>query len=100
MFGRHFRMQLKINSAGELTRINENEIIPILGRPKVFLEETFSIASERSEAIANSFWDTRKDAEVYNGAGYSEVLRVVGTPIVKTFEFAISTLPKAAAKKT
>jgi hypothetical protein len=103
MFGRQVTMKLKVNSAEELTRIADNEIIPILLKQKGFRDETTFIAPERLEAIANSFWDTKEDAETYNGSGYPEVLKILsnvieGTPTVKTFEFANSTFHKAAAK--
>lgn len=104
MFGRQVTMKLKVNSATELNRIADNEIIPILRKQKGFRDETTMVAPERSEAIANSFWDTREDAEAYNRTGYPEVLKTLssvieGTPTVKTFEFANSTFHKAAAAK-
>ena len=101
MFGRQVTMKLKPNSAPELTRIAENQIIPILRKQKGFRDETTFIAPDRSEAIANSFWDTKEDAEQYNRTGYPEVLKTLsnvidGTPTVKTFEFANSTFHKTA----
>jgi hypothetical protein len=104
MFGRQVTLKLKANSAKELTRLNDNEIIPMLRKQKGFRDETTFIAPERSEAIANSFWDTKEDAEAYNRSGYAEVLKTLssvldGTPTVKTFELANSTFHKAAAAK-
>jgi hypothetical protein len=104
MFGRQVTMKLKANSATEFTRITDDKVIPILRRQKGFLHETSFIAPERSEAIANSFWDTREDAEAYNRTGYPEVLKTLlnvidGAPTVKNFEFANSTFQKAAAAK-
>src|SRR5438445_13832114 len=103
MFGRQITMKLKANSAKELTRINENEIIPMLRKQKGFRVETTFIARERSEAVANSFWDSKEDAEAYSRAGYPEVLKTLsivieGTPTIKTFEFDNSTLHQDAAK--
>jgi hypothetical protein len=104
MFGRQVTIKLKANSAPEFTRIADNEIIPILRKQKGFRDETTFISPEGSEAIANSFWDTREDAEAYNRAGYPEVLKTLssvldGTPTVKTFEFANSTFHKAATAR-
>jgi heme-degrading monooxygenase HmoA len=104
MFGRQVTMKLKANSAAELTRIANKEIIPMLRKQKGFRDETTLIAPERSEAIANSFWDTKEDAEAYNRSSYAEVLKTLssvldGTPTVKTFEFANSTFHTAAAAK-
>ena len=104
MFGRHIFMKLKMDSAGELSRINEDEIIPILRKQKGFLDETLFIAAERSEALANSLWETKEDAEAYSRTAYAEELKIlsnvaVGTPIVETFEFVSSALKSAALKK-
>ena len=54
MFGRQVTLKLKANSATELKRIAEAEILPILRKQKGFRDETTLIAPERSEAIANS----------------------------------------------
>ncbi len=104
MFGRQVTLKLKANSATELNRIAADEILPILRKQKGFRDETTLIAPERSEAIANSFWDTKADAEAYDHTAYAEVLKTLskvieGTPTVKNFEFASSTLQQAAASK-
>ena len=104
MFGRQVTLKLKANSATELNRIAANEILPILRKQKGFRDETIFIAPERSEAIVNSFWDTKADADVYSHTAYPEVLKTLasvidGTPTVKTFEFASSTLQPVAASK-
>jgi len=104
MFGRQVTLKLKVNSATELTRINEAEILPILRRQKGFRDETTLISPERSEAIANSFWDTKADAAAYENTAYAEVLKTLsnvidGTPTVKTFEFASSTRQPVAGSK-
>jgi heme-degrading monooxygenase HmoA len=103
MFTRHVTMKLKTNSAPEFTRIIENEIIPLLRKQKGFRDEITFVAPERSEAVANSFWDTKEDAEAYNRTGYQEVLKTLskavnGTPTVEIFEVANSTFHKIAAK--
>ncbi len=103
MFTRHVTMKLRANSAAEFTQLIENEIIPLLRKQQGFHDEITFVAPERSEAIANSFWDTKEDAEAYNRAGYQEVLKtlskaVEGTPKVETFEVANSTFHKIAAQ--
>ena len=105
MFTRHVVMQLKPKTAPEFTRLIEKEVIPMLRKQKGFRDETTLIAPERSEAIANSFWDTKADAEAYDHTAYAEVLKTLsnvidGTPTVKTFEFANSTFHQAAASKS
>jgi hypothetical protein len=104
MFGRQVTLKLKANSATELNRIAEDEILPILRKQKGFRDETTLIAPERLEAIANSFWDTKADAEAYDHTAYAEVLKTLsnvidGTPTVKNFEFASSTRQPVAASK-
>ncbi len=104
MFGRQVTLKIKADSATEFTRIAENEIIPILRKQKGFRDETTFIAPDRLEAVANSFWDTKADAEAYNLTGYPEVLKTLsnvidGTPTVKNFEFANSTLNRGVAAK-
>lgn len=104
MFGRQVTLKLKPNSATELNRIAEAEILPILRKQKGFRDETTFIAPERSEAIVNSFWDTKADADAYNHTAYPEVLKTLssvidGEPTVKSFEFASSTLQQVATSK-
>jgi len=104
MFGRQVTFKLKTDSASELTRIGDAEILPILRKQKGFRDETTLIAPERLEAIANSFWDTKADAEAYDRTAYADVLKTLsnvidGTPTVKTFEFANSTFRHVAASK-
>ena len=104
MFGRQVTLKLKANSAAELTRIADAEILPILRKQKGFRDEITFIAPERLEAIANSFWDTKADAEAYDRTAYPEVLKALsnvidGTPTVKTFEFAHSTLRQTAVSR-
>ncbi len=104
MFGRQVTFKLKANSATELNRITDAEVLPILRRQKGFRDETTFVSAERAEVIANSFWDTKADADAYNSTAYPEVLKTLsnvidGTPTVKTFEFARSTSQKVAASK-
>ena len=103
MFARHVTMKLKANSAAEFPRIIENEILPLLRKQKGFRDEITFVAPERSEAVGNSFWDTKEEAEAYSRTGYPEVLKalsevVEGTPKVETFEVANSTFHNVAAK--
>jgi heme-degrading monooxygenase HmoA len=103
MFTRHVTMKLKADSAAELTRAIEKEIIPLLRAQNGFRDEITLIAPERLEAVAISFWDTKEAADAYSRTGYAGVLKalsnvVEGSPEVKSFELANSTLHKAAAK--
>jgi hypothetical protein len=104
MFGRQVTLKLKTNSAAELTRIADTEILPILRKQHGFRDETTFIAPERMEAVASSFWDTKADAEAYDRTAYADVLKTLsnvidGTPTVKTFEFANSTFQQVATSR-
>ena len=97
MFGRQVTLKLKPDAAAELTRIVDSEIIPILRRQKGFREETLFVASERSEAIANSFWDTPEDAQAYSQTAYPQILTALADvieeiPTVRTFDVVTSTV--------
>jgi heme-degrading monooxygenase HmoA len=103
MFTRHVIMQLKANSAAEFTRTVEKEVLPMLRQQKGFRDEITFISTDDSEAIANSFWETKEDAEAYDLAGYPQVLKalskvVEGTPRVGTAVVSNSTLHKIAAQ--
>jgi heme-degrading monooxygenase HmoA len=105
MFTRHVILGLKANSADEFTRIIESEVLPLLRKQKGFRDEITFIATDRSEAIAISFWDTKESAEAYNLTGYPVVLKALAnvvekTPRVGTAEVVTSTLHRIAAAKT
>ena len=103
MFTRHVIMQLKANSASEFTSTMEKDVLPMLRKQKGFRDEITFISTDDSEAIANSFWDTKEDAEAYNLAGYPQVLEALspvleGTPRVGTAVVANSTFHKIPAQ--
>lgn len=104
MFGQQITMKLRPNAIAELTRISDGEVVSILRRHKGFRDQTTLIASERDEAVTNSFWDTREDAEAYSRTGYPQVLNALapvieGTPTVKTFDLASTTFQRSVAGK-
>ena len=104
MFGRQVTLKLKPDATAELNRIVRSEIFPILRRQKGFRDETIFVASERSEAVANSFWDTPEDAEAYSQSAYSQVLTALANvieevPTVRTFDFVTSTVDPTFAGK-
>ena len=104
MFGRQVIMKLKEGAVAEFNRITDSEILPLLRKQKGFRDETILIAPERSEVIANSFWDSKEDAEAYSRTGYPEVMKVLAnvieeTPTVKTFEVARLTVQQVTAAR-
>ena len=102
MFTRHVVMQLKPKTAPEFTRLIEKEVIPMLRKQKGFLDEIVFISPDLTEAVGNSFWETKEDAENYNRTGYPMVMKsletvVNGTPTVGTANVSNSTFHKIAA---
>ena len=104
MFTRHVIMKLKADSAGGFARVVGGEVIPLLRRQKGFRHEGTFITPELSEAVVNSYWDTKEYAEAYKRAGYPEVLKalakvVEGAPQVETFEISNSSFHRIRAKR-
>jgi hypothetical protein len=102
MFTRHVIVKLKAKAAPEFTRLIEKEVIPLLRKQKGFLDEITFISPDLTEAVGNSFWETKADAEAYNRTGYPEVMKslstvVEGIPTVGTAEVSNSTFHKIAA---
>ena len=103
MFGRLVTIKLKVNSAGELARINLTTIVPLLHAQKGFRGESLYVAPWGLEAIAKSSWDTKENAEAYNLVCYPRILMALalvvdGKPTVETYEFVGSGFQQAMAK--
>jgi hypothetical protein len=102
MFTRHVVVQLKPKTAPEFTRLIEKEVIPMLRKQKGFLDEVTFISPDLTEAVGNSFWETKEDADAYGRTGYPEVMKsletvINGTPTVGTANVSNSTFHKIAA---
>jgi heme-degrading monooxygenase HmoA len=104
MFARHVSMHLKPNTHAEFTQTIEDEVLPLLRKQHGFQDEIAFVApGSGTEVIAISLWDKKEDAEAYHSGSYPEVLKalanvVEGTPEIRNFEVASSTLPKTAAR--
>src|SRR4030095_8806462 len=102
MFTRHVVVKLKAKTAPEFTRLIENDVIPVLRKQKGFLGEITFISPDLTEAVGNSFWETKADADAYSRTAYPEVMKyldtvVEGTPTVGTANVSNSTFHKIAA---
>jgi hypothetical protein len=102
MFARRVQMHLKPNSVTQLTKIQENEILPLLRKQIGFRDEITFVNQGGSEGFAISLWDKAENAETYNRGSYSEVTKLLahvveGIPHVDTFDVANSTFHKIAA---
>jgi len=95
-------MHLKPNSGVEFTQTIENEVLPLLKKQHGFQHEIVFVApGAGTEVVAISLWDKKEDADAYLRGSYPEVLKVLakvvdGTPEVRNFEVAHSTLQKTA----
>ena len=105
MFARHVTMHLKPNTRTEFTQTIEKEILPLLRKQHGFQDEIGFVApGSGTENVAISLWDKKEDAEAYKRGSYPEVLKaalekvISGTPEVRNFELANSTLQKTAAR--
>jgi hypothetical protein len=104
MFSRHVSMHLKPNTRAEFTQTIKNEILPLLRKQHGFQDEiVFVDPISGTAGVAISLWDKKEDAEAYLRGSYSEVLKALakvvdGTPEVRNFEVAHSTLQKTAAR--
>ena len=103
MFARHVSMQLKPNTRAEFAQTIENEILPLLRKQHGFQDEIVFVGpGSGTEGVAISLWDKKEDAEAYHRGTYPEVLKALakvvdGTPEVRNFEVANSTLQKRPA---
>jgi heme-degrading monooxygenase HmoA len=104
MFARHVSMQLKPNTRAEFTETIEKVVLPLLRKQRGFQDEIAFVAPGPGTAVvAISLWDKKEDAETYQRGSYPEVLKALakvidGTPEVKNFEVANSTLQKTEAR--
>jgi len=95
-------MHLKPNTGVEFTQTIENEVLPLLKKQHGFQHEIVFVApGAGTEVVAISLWDKKEDADAYLRGSYPEVLKVLakvvdGTPEVRNFEVAHSTLQTTA----
>ena len=105
MYARRVSMDLKPNTAPELTQRMEEEVLPLLRKQKGFQDEITFVAPGGREAFAISLWDSAESAENYKRGSYPEIVKILskvvdGTPEVEAYEVANSTFHKIAAAVT
>ena len=96
MFARKISIHLKPNTLAEFTTILEQNVIPLLRKQRGFKDEITFAAAGSTDVLAISLWDTKPNAEAYDGDGYKEVLKMLGsviegTPKIGTTEVLYST---------
>ena len=101
MYARNVLLNLKPNTSREFTQTFEKDILPMLRKQNGFKDEITFVEPNGKEAIAISLWDRKENADVYSRETYPQVLKslarlVEGTPEVRGYEVAVSTLHKTA----
>lgn len=96
---RNVHIQLKEGKQKEFLQLFESEILPVLRQQKGFQDELALLDNNR--ALVISFWDDRKNAEMYHTSVYPKLVEklnpmIQAPPKVETFEVATSTLTVAA----
>ena len=104
MYARHVSLSLKPNQREELTQTFEREILPLLQKQNGFTDEITFVSPDNKNAIAISLWERKENAEAYSRDTYPQVLKtlarvVEGTPEVRGYEVAISTLHKTVSSR-
>lgn len=84
MFAHKISIHLKPNSLAEFNRTFEQNVVPLLRQQHGFKDEITFGAPGSSHVTAISLWDTKENAEAYDGNGYKEVLKTLGNVIEGT----------------
>ena len=103
MYARQVSMELKRDSRADFTHKIESEVLPLLRKQKGFQDEITFVNPGGKDAFAISLWDTKESADNYNRTAFAEVTTLLsklieGTPRVKSYEVANSTIHKIAAE--
>ena len=104
MYARHVTFNLKAIKLEEVTQIFEKDILPLLQRQNGFTDEITFVSPDGKDAVAISLWENKENADVYSREIYPQVLKslarvIEGTPQVRGYEVATSTLHKTAATR-
>ncbi len=101
MYARIVTLNLKPNQLNSFKEAIDKQVLPMLRKQNGFKDEITLVVSGGTEVRTISFWDKKENAEAYNGATYPEVLKALanvieGTPHVKSYDVATSTLHQIA----
>jgi 23S rRNA A2030 N6-methylase RlmJ len=104
MYARHVTCNLKPNQREVLTQKFEKDILPLLQKQNGFTDEITFLSPDNRQAIAISLWERKENADVYSRETYPQILKslgsvVEGTPEVRGYEVAFSTLHKTASTR-
>jgi heme-degrading monooxygenase HmoA len=104
MFTRIVEVTAKSGKARELSTIINDKVLPILKKQAGFLDETLLVSdTEPNRVLAQSFWNTREDADRYSRDQYPVVHDMIRhlletEPAVRTFNVDSSTIHKITSK--
>ena len=104
MYARHVSFSLKPIKREELTQMFEKDILPLLQKQNGFTDEITFVSPDGRQVVAISLWESKENADRYSRETYPEVLKslarvVEGTPEVRGYEVAVSTIHKIAATR-
>jgi heme-degrading monooxygenase HmoA len=104
MYARHVTLNLKPNQREELTQMFEQQILPLLQKQNGFTDEITFLSPDERQVVAISLWERKENADVYSRETYPQVLKILsrvveGTPDVRGYEVATSTLHKIASTR-
>jgi quinol monooxygenase YgiN len=96
---RNVHIELKYGKRNEFIQLFESQVLPVLRQQKIFRDE-FSLV-DGNRVLAISFWDDRKNAEMYHNTAYPKLVEKLNSliqapPKVETYEVATTTLAVAA----
>ena len=96
MFVRKVTALLKPNSISKLSRLMDEEVIPMLRKQNGFQDELTFFNPSEDAVTSISLWDKASNAESYSRETYQAVLKklaalIEGTPKVDTYEVLNST---------
>ena len=102
MYSRHVNCNLKPIKRDELTQMFDREILPLLQKQNGFTDEIVFADQDGRRVLAISLWENKENADAYNREVYPQVLKTLGrviegTPQVREFEVAFSTLHRTPA---
>jgi heme-degrading monooxygenase HmoA len=102
MYSRHVTCNLKPIKREELTQMFDREILPLLQKQNGFTDEITFVDQDGKQVLAISLWESKESADTYARETYPQVLKslsrvIEGTPQVRGYDVAVSTLQRAAA---
>ena len=101
MHARHVSYALKPNRREDFINLFEKDILPLLQKQNGFADVITFVSPDSKTFIAISLWERKEYAEAFGREVYPNALKRLvglfeGTPEVRDYEVAVSTLPKVA----